>query len=101
MKEHPGHDTMFYNVLRKAAEQAVYIDEVFGDQFHYFRHALVVASRHLDVTLAVSESRLQDYVENLIGQRPDYLFTHVTRMVPSKGLWRDLLVMKYLDEEFQ
>lgn len=138
VEEHAGHDTMFYNVLRKAAEQGLYIYDLFGDQSGYPRHALVEASRHLDVTMAVgdlvvkelqflspamaksnirltyngipahpitadeavaSKRRLQDYVENLLGDRPDYVFTHVTRMVTSKGLWRDLQVMKHLDQE--
>ncbi|HUN80763.1 MAG TPA: hypothetical protein VMV81_04560, partial [Phycisphaerae bacterium] len=36
---------------------------------------------------------------SLLGFRPDYVFTHVTRLVPSKGLWRDLSAMHYLDEE--
>ncbi|MBN2560704.1 MAG: hypothetical protein JXQ75_07230 [Phycisphaerae bacterium] len=140
VEEHPGHDTMFYNVLRKSAERGLSIDEVFGDQFGYFRHALVEASRHLDVTLAVgdqivdelrflspkmadadirltyngipahkitaeqaaaSKKRLQDYLATLLGDRPDYIFTHVTRMAPSKGLWRDILVMKSIEERFR
>ena len=138
VEEHAGHDTMFYNVLRRCAEQGLYIYDVFGDQSGYPRHALVEASRHLDVTLAVgdyvvqelrflspkmaqsnirltyngipahpitadeavaSKRRLQDYAETLLGDRPDYIFTHVTRMVTSKGLWRDLLVMKHLERE--
>ena len=46
-----------------------------------------------------SKKRLQNYAENLLGYRPDYVFTHVTRLVTSKGLWRDLRVMKNLDAE--
>ena len=38
--------------------------------------------------LASRELMLQ-YAENLFGFRPDYIFTHVTRMVPSKALWRE------------
>lgn len=137
---HPGHDTMFYNVLRKSREAGLYVADVFGDQSDSFRHALVEASRFLDVTLAVgdyvveelkflspemersnirlayngipaysitleeastSKRRLQDYVETLLGYRPDHVFTHVTRMTPSKGLWRDLWVMRYIEEAFR
>ena len=140
VEEHAGHDTMFYNVLRKCAEKGLHIYDVFGDQFGYFRHALVEASRHLDVTLAVgdyvvkelrflspkmakadirltyngipahpitydeaaaSKQRLQEYVGMLLGDRPDYIFTHVTRMVTSKGLWRDLLAMKHLERQLR
>jgi glycosyltransferase involved in cell wall biosynthesis len=140
VEEHPGHDTMFYNVLKKSAARELHINEVFGDQFGYFRHALVEAARHLDVTLAVgdnvvrelrflspemaaanihltyngipdhqitvaeaaaSKDRLRKYLETLLGYRPDYVFTHVTRMAPSKGLWRDILVMKCIEKEFR
>jgi hypothetical protein len=45
----------------------------------------------------VSRSRLQTYAENLLGLRPDYVFTHVTRMVLSKALWRDVRVAEQLD----
>ena len=44
-----------------------------------------------------SKERLAAYAETLLGFRPDYLFTHVTRLVQSKGLWRDLLVLETLD----
>ena len=44
-----------------------------------------------------SKKKLQDYAEILLGYRPDYVFTHVTRLVTSKGLWRDLRVMKNLE----
>lgn len=44
-----------------------------------------------------SKRRLQTYCENLLGYVPDYVFTHVTRLVISKSLWRDLRVMEHLD----
>jgi glycosyltransferase involved in cell wall biosynthesis len=48
-----------------------------------------------------SRQRLRDYCKNILGYRPDYVFTHVTRLVPSKGLWRDMRVLENLDREFQ
>ena len=33
----------------------------------------------------------------LLGWTPDLVFTHVARLVASKGLWRDLLVLEHLD----
>lgn len=48
-----------------------------------------------------SKRRLQKYCENLLGYIPDYVFTHVTRMVPSKALWRDFRVMEHLDHHLQ
>jgi glycosyltransferase involved in cell wall biosynthesis len=50
---------------------------------------------------ADSKARLQEYAQTLLGQRPDYVFTHVTRMTPSKGLWRDLNVMKCIEKDFR
>ncbi|MGC8551344.1 MAG: hypothetical protein ACP5O7_00600 [Phycisphaerae bacterium] len=44
-----------------------------------------------------SRRRLQRYIGKLLGFEPDYVFTHVTRMVLSKGLWRDIRVMEQLE----
>lgn len=55
---------------------------------------------HVNLTLAEKEEskrRLQNYCENLLGYIPDYVFTHVTRLVLSKALWRDLRVLESLD----
>jgi len=137
---HPGHDTMFYNVLRKAKENGLYVDEVFGQQNDYFKHAFVEASKFCDAIFAVgdcipdelkflapefedaninivyngipaykisvaekqrSKEKLQRYCDSLLGYRPDFVFTHVTRLVYSKGLWRDLRVLEYLEKEFE
>jgi len=48
-----------------------------------------------------SKEKLQQYCENLLGYRPDFIFTHVTRLVMSKGLWRDLRVLEHIDSEFE
>lgn len=44
-----------------------------------------------------SRKKLQQYCKNLLKHEPDYVFTHVTRLVPSKGLWRDLRVLEHLE----
>ena len=54
------------------------------------------------VEISLEEKRasgelLRRYAENLLGMRPDVIFTHVTRLVVSKGLWRDLRVLEHLD----
>jgi len=134
-----GHDTMFYNVLRKAHQNQQYVNDVFGDQSDFYKHALVEASRYCDNILAVgncvveelkflapefefadidltyngipayqislaekyeSRDKLRLYCKNLLGWKPDFVFTHVTRLVLSKGLWRDLRVLEHMDEEF-
>ena len=140
VEENPGHDTLFYNVMRQAHARRLYVKDVFGDQSTYFKNALVEASKHCDKIFAVgdyvvdelrflapefanasidvvyngipayeislsekleSRARLQTYVERLLGWCPDYLFTHVTRLVRSKGLWRDLRVLEALDSELR
>ncbi len=54
------------------------------------------AAIDLPQKLASRELLLQ-YAENLYGFRPDYVFTHVTRMVTSKALWRDIRVLEHLE----
>jgi hypothetical protein len=139
VEDHPGHDTMFYNVIKKAHQQKLYVEDVFGPQDEYFKHPLVDASKHCDAILAVgglvadelrflapefesarinvvyngihaykttleeklaSKRKLQQYCSNLLGVYPDFIFTHVTRLVRSKGLWRDLRVLEHLDNAF-
>jgi hypothetical protein len=134
---HPGHDTMFYNVLAQARSEGRHLEDIFGDQSSFFKHGLIrPAATHCDNLFAVGDSvveemrflspawaqanidlvyngvpsyqvsleekraskdRLRQYARNLNGYTPDYVFTHVTRFIPSKGLWRDLRVMEHLD----
>ncbi|MHC4540141.1 MAG: glycosyltransferase family protein [Planctomycetota bacterium] len=140
VEKHPGHDTMFYNVIQRAHDEGLYVNEVFGDQSSYFKHSLVEASKYCDRILAVgdyvvdelrflapefetaeidivyngipaypvgaaeklaSKEKLRHYCENLLGYRPDFVFTHVTRLVPSKGMWRDLRVLEHIEKEFR
>jgi hypothetical protein len=44
-----------------------------------------------------SRRKLQEYCQTLLGFTPDYVFSHVTRLVPSKGLWRDLRVLEHME----
>jgi hypothetical protein len=44
-----------------------------------------------------SRGHLRDYCHALLGWRPDWVFTHVTRLAVSKALWRDLDVLAELD----
>src|SRR5687768_5625533 len=134
---HPGHDTMFYNVMRTAIAAGHYVEDVFGDQHGYYKHALVRAARFCDNIFAVgdytlkemrfmgadfatvdaqlayngvphwkitaadkmaSRAKLRRYCKTLLKYEPDYVFTHVTRLVPSKGLWRDLRVLEHVEQ---
>jgi hypothetical protein len=136
VEHHPGHDTMFYNVMRAAMAAGHYVDDVFGDQAGYYKHALVKAAKHCDGVFAVgdytqkeirflgsefihvdnqiayngvphwkvsvedklaSRNKLRKYCKTLLKFEPDFVFTHVTRLVPSKGMWRDLRVLEHLE----
>jgi hypothetical protein len=137
---HPGHDTMFYNVMRTAMAQGHFVEDVFGDQSGYYKHSLVKAAKYCDGIFAVgdytlkeirflgpefvhvdaqiayngvpcwridaagkmeSRRKLRQYCKNLLKFEPDYVFSHVTRLVPSKGLWRDLRVLEHLEQHLR
>ncbi len=55
VEDHPGHDTMFYNVLDQARAQGKYVTDVFGDQSHLLRHALVSRAHLCDGVIAVGD----------------------------------------------
>ncbi|NIA21235.1 MAG: hypothetical protein GWP05_04535 [Anaerolineaceae bacterium] len=140
VERHPGHDTMFYNVLRRATSEGKTVEDVFGPQGAYFKHPLISTAYACDAALAVgdlvceelrflgpkfadfrinltyngipahkvtlaeklaSRELMKDYAERLTGTRPDYLFSHVTRMALSKGLWRDLKVLWHMERAFR
>ncbi|MGB2938185.1 MAG: hypothetical protein WBD05_08330 [Phycisphaerae bacterium] len=137
---HPGHDTMFYNVLEQAMAKGKFVEDVFGFQAPFFKHALISAARFCDAILCVgdhvlsemkflaadfadrdirlayngvpayevsaedvgqSKERLRQYTENILEFRPDFVFSHVTRMALSKGAWRDLKVLWHLEKKFR
>jgi len=61
-----------------------------------------IPADHISLEQAqASKDRLCRYAETLLGYRPDYVFTHVTRMAVSKGLWRDLRVLEHVEEQFR
>jgi hypothetical protein len=136
VEEHGGHDTRFYNALRLGLEQGHSMEQVFGDQSWFYKHAMLQRAGVCDRLFAVgdlivdelrflggafqgkpidlvyngipsvkidleqklaSRELMLHYAENLLGYRPDHVFTHVTRMVTSKALWRDLRVLEHLE----
>jgi hypothetical protein len=139
VESHPGHDTMFYNVIGRDGRR-LHVTEVFGDQSDYFKHPLIEASKHCDAIYAVgdhvvkelkflapefetanintvyngipaykitatdklaSKEKLRKYCETLLGYKPDFIFTHVARLVRSKAFWRDLRVLEHIEKEFR
>lgn len=55
VEDHEGHDLMFYNVLDSAREANLYVEDVFGQQSHLFRHALISRSYLCDAIIAVGD----------------------------------------------
>lgn len=140
VESHPGHDAAFYPAMRRAMRQGRHVADVFGDQMHNPRHALISLVHNLDFTLAVgdetanemrflsaqtaradirvcyngapserideparrrSRALVDEWAKNAFGFTPDYLFTHVTRPVISKGLWRDLAMCAAMEQRIK
>jgi len=55
VENHDGHDTMFYNVLRQARARGQFVEDVFGSQEAFLRHALVGRAHLCDGIIAVGD----------------------------------------------
>lgn len=55
VEKHGGHDTMFYNVLERAAGDGMTLEQVFPSVFSNYKHGLVKAARHCDSVFAVGD----------------------------------------------
>jgi len=55
VEDHPGHDTMFYNVLRQARQQGLFVEDVFSELNSLLRHALVSRAYLCDGVIAVGD----------------------------------------------
>ena len=57
--------------------------------------------RKIDMQQKLSSRRkIEEFCKNAFGYTPDVIFTHVARLVVSKGIWRDLKVLYHLDDYF-
>ncbi len=52
---HGGHDTRFYNALRLGLAQGNRLDEVFGDQSWFYKHAMIQRAGVCDRLFAVGD----------------------------------------------
>jgi hypothetical protein len=82
VETHPGHDTMFYNVLDQARAQGLYAEDVFGDLNGFFRHALVSRSHLCDGIIAVGD-RTRDELKFLGRNFDDQPIDLVYNGVPA------------------
>ena len=55
VEDRPGHDCMFYNVLRRAAAEERSLEEVFPEVLANSKHPLVKAARFCDEVFAVGD----------------------------------------------
>ena len=56
-----GHDTMFYNVMRRAAAAGLCLDETFGTQHHYWKHSVFWLVHYLDGIFAVGDLVAEEF----------------------------------------
>ncbi len=102
------------NYKHPLVRAARYLDHIFavGDYVEHelrvidphFRHQPIdlvyngIPSRQIDLkTKRESKGRMAQYGQNLFGDRPDWIFSHVARPVLSKAIWRDLRVLHELE----
>ncbi len=141
VEEEPGHDASFYPALAKGLSEGLFVEDFYGSQDSFFKHALVRQAIHCDAILAVGDrvldelrflgrpflqatidlvynglptsqplslaarqrarGLLADVAQMLVGFRSDVTFSHVSRLVPSKAMSRDLLVLQAMDPDLQ
>lgn len=70
VEHHEGHDSAFYNILRKAREQHLYVQDIFGDLSDHFRHMLISKSHLCDAVMAVGDYTAQEM--HFLGEHFDH-----------------------------
>ena len=60
VENHPGHDTMFYNILPWSSAKPYYLNEIFGAQEFFFKYALMRAACHCDNIVAVGDKAIEE-----------------------------------------
>lgn len=74
-----------------------FIDKRFDEKQVRLAFNGIPARRATVAEIMASKKLLKDYTSAMLGFRPDFVMTHVTRPVISKGLWRDMLVAHHLE----
>ena len=82
VEDHPGHDTMFYNVLDRARAQGMYVEDAFGPMDHFFRHALISRAHLCDGVIAVGD-RTRDELKFLNNHFDDQPIELVYNGLPA------------------
>ncbi|MHC4981844.1 MAG: glycosyltransferase family protein [Planctomycetota bacterium] len=106
--------SVFANFKHPLVKAARYCDHVFavGDRIEDELRFIDPHFRTMDIDLVYngipaegisladrrnSRRRLLAYAENLFGSAPSWVFSHVCRPVLSKGIWRDLRVLHFME----
>ncbi len=82
VEDHPGHDTMFYNVLDKAREKGLFVETVFGPLDRVMRHALISRAHLCDGVIAVGD-RTRDELQFLNERFAEHPVDLVYNGVPT------------------
>ncbi len=61
VEDHPGHDTMFYNIIDQARQQKLYVDDVFPGMDSFMRHALISRTHLCDGLIAVGDRTRDEF----------------------------------------
>ncbi len=85
VEDHPGHDTMFYNVLDQARSNGLYVQDVFGKLDHLFRHALISRAHLCDGVIAVGD-RTRDELKFLNQRCNEHPIELVYNGVPAMAV---------------
>ena len=106
------------NARNELIKRAIRLDHIFAvsdivkDEYHFLQpdtpsgKVCTVFNGLSTRPLALEEKlerrqRIEKYIETLYGFVPAVILTHVTRMVISKGIWRDIALLYHLEELFR
>jgi len=72
VEHHPGHDTMFYNVLDQARAQGRFVEDEFPGVDHHLRHALVSRAHLCDGVIAVGDHTADElrFLNSAFARKP-------------------------------
>jgi hypothetical protein len=101
-------------LVKRAAlfDRVLAVSDLVKEEYLYFApqadpERVVVTYNGIPIVSVAQEKKLagrrliQTAVRNLLGYTPDFIFTHVTRLVTSKALWRDITFLYFLEEILQ
>jgi len=87
-----------FTVSKRTGRELVYLEPRFDTKrIHTVYNGIPVCETSFEEKMQ-SRKIIKNYLSSLIGFEPDYIFTHVARLVRSKAFWRDINILFHLDE---